>query len=129
MSHCPVLPHSDPKQASISGAPLENMKEYISDPSRIVYACWEHKDITRMGDGVSRMAFTGQSFLSISIDMSVDIKLWPAEDGTVKCKSVGYSVDDMAKILGQVTTLFFATLMMCFVSRVFFVVFYRWRVC
>ncbi len=78
------------------------MKEYISDPSRIVFACWEHKDITRMGDGVFRMAFTGQSFLSISIDMSVDIQLCPAEDGTIKCKSVGYSVEDMAKLLGQV---------------------------
>lgn len=78
------------------------MKEYISDPSRIVFACWEHKDITRMGDGVFRMAFTGQSFLSISIDMSVDIQLRPADDGTIKCKSVGYSVEDMAKLLGQV---------------------------
>ena len=99
----PCSPLPGPNQASISGAPLENMKEYISDPSRIVYACWEHKDITRMGDGVFRMAFTGQSFLSISIDMSVDIRLWTAEDGTVKCKSVGYSVEDMAKLLGQVT--------------------------
>lgn len=78
------------------------MQEYTSDPSRIVYACWEHKDITDMGDGVFRMAFRGQSFLSISIDMSVDIQLWTAEDGTIQCKSVGYSVDDMAKLLGQV---------------------------
>lgn len=88
-------------EASISGAPLENMREYVSDPSRIVYACWEHRDITRMGDGVFRMAFRGQSFLSISIDMAVDIRLWAAEDGTIKCESVGYSVDDMAKLLGQ----------------------------
>ncbi|CAM9636980.1 unnamed protein product [Ectocarpus sp. 8 AP-2014] len=88
-------------EASISGAPLESMLEYISEPSRIVYACWEHKDITDMGDGVFRMAFRGQSFLSISIDMSVDIQLWTAEDGTIQCKSVGYSVDDMAKLLGQ----------------------------
>lgn len=78
------------------------MQEYISDPSRIVFACWEHKDITEMGDDVFRMAFRGQSFLSISIDMSVDIQLWTATDGTIQCKSVGYSVDDMAKLLGQV---------------------------
>ncbi|CAN0401387.1 unnamed protein product, partial [Hapterophycus canaliculatus] len=88
-------------QASIPAAPLESMQAYISDPSRIVFACWEHKDITRMEDGVFRMAFRGQSFLSISIDMSVDIRLWTAEDGTIKCRSVGYSVDDMAKLLGQ----------------------------
>lgn len=55
-----------------------------------------------MGDGLFRMAFKGQSFLSISIDMSVDIRLWTAEDGTIQCRSVGYSVDDMAKLLGQV---------------------------
>lgn len=95
------------------------MKEYISDPSRIVFACWEHKDITRMEDGVFRMAFTGQSFLSMSIDMSVDLQLWPAEDGTIKCKSVGYSVDQMAKLLGQVTIFLIGRADAAFLESVF----------
>lgn len=85
------------------------MREYVADPSRIVYACWDHEDITRIGDGLFRLGFSGQSFLSVSINMSVDIELRPGEGGTVQCKSVGYSVDDMAKILGQdfVDTFFF----------------------
>ena len=47
------------------------------------------------------MSFKGQSFLTVSIDMSVEIKLWLAPNGNIKCKSVGYSLDEMAKILGQ----------------------------
>lgn len=77
------------------------MQRYIADPARIVYACWDHRDITNLGGGVFRLAFTGQSFLSISIDMSVDIKLEAGKNGNIKAKSVGYSVEDMAKILGQ----------------------------
>lgn len=77
------------------------MEEYLSDPARIVYACWEHDDIIPMGDGVFRLKFSGQSFLSVSIDMSVDIKLWPGETGKIKCESIGFSAEDMAKILGQ----------------------------
>ncbi|CAM9876219.1 unnamed protein product [Sphacelaria rigidula] len=77
------------------------MQQYLSDPARIVYACWEHDDIARMEGGVFRLKFSGQSFLSVSIDMSVDIKLRPTGDGKIMCKSVGYSVEDMAKILGK----------------------------
>ena len=54
-----------------------------------------------MGDGVFRLAFTGQSFLSVSIDMSVDISLQSGANGAIKCKSVGYSMEYMANILGQ----------------------------
>ena len=94
------MPH-DTVQASIAGAPLASMQQYISDPARIVYACWDHPDITPMGDGVFRLAFTGQSFLSVSIDMSVDISLQSGANGAIKCKSVGYSMEYMANILGQ----------------------------
>ena len=48
------------------------------------------------------MGLKGQRFLTISIDMSVDIKFWAGPNGSVQCKSVGYSLDDMGKILGQV---------------------------
>lgn len=77
------------------------MQEYLSDPARIVYACWDHDDITPMGDGIFRMKFTGQNFLSVSIDLSVDIKLRVEQNGKILCNSVGYSVEDMAKLLGQ----------------------------
>ncbi|CAM9988303.1 unnamed protein product [Ascophyllum nodosum] len=88
-------------EASIPGASQASLKEYIADPSRIVYACWDHDLVTPLGDGVFRMSFKGQSFLTVSIDMSVEIKLWLAPNGNIKCKSVGYSLDEMAKILGQ----------------------------
>lgn len=77
------------------------MRQYISDPARIVYACWDHEDITQKGNGVFRLGFRGQSFLSISIDMSVDIQLFAGENGTIHCKSVGYSAEDMTKLLGK----------------------------
>lgn len=47
------------------------------------------------------MEFKGQSFLSVNIDMSVDIKLSASPNGNIQCKSVGYSLDSMVKILGQ----------------------------
>lgn len=80
---------------------MSSMQEYVSDPARIVYACWDHKDIARLGNGVFRLTLAGQAFMSISIDMSVDIKLQAESDGTIQCTSVGYSVDSMAKILGK----------------------------
>ena len=94
------MPH-DTAQASIAGASLASMQQYISDPARIVYACWDHPDITPLGDGVFRLAFTGQSFLSVSIDMSVDINLKVGDNRVVKVKSVGFSMESMAKLLGQ----------------------------
>lgn len=96
----PPVPY-DIAQASIAGASLVSMQQYISDPARIVYACWDHPDITPLGEGVFRLAFTGQSFLSVSIDMSVDISLEIGANCAVKVKSVGYSMEYMAKLLGQ----------------------------
>lgn len=89
------------KQAPVSGASLAMMQEYLKDPARIIYACWDHDDIIPMGDGMFRMVFSGQNFLSVSIDLSVDIKLRVDENGNILCKSIGYSVEDMAKLLGQ----------------------------
>lgn len=94
------MPH-DTIQASIAGASLASMQQYISDPPRIVYACWDHPDITPLGEGLFRLAFTGQNFLSVSIDMSVDISLKVGDNSVVKVKSVGYSMESMAKLLGQ----------------------------
>lgn len=96
----PPMPH-DTTQAAIAGASLASMQKYISDPARIVYACWDHPDITPLGEGMFRLAFTGQSFLSVSIDMSVDISLKVGANGFVTVKSVGFSMESMARLLGQ----------------------------
>ncbi|CAM9390727.1 unnamed protein product [Laminaria digitata] len=96
-----VFGSSQRVEAPIAGASLASMQHYISDPARIVYACWDHPDITPMGEGVFRLAFSGQSFLSVSIDLSVDISIEAGANGVVKVKSVGYSMEYMAKLLGQ----------------------------
>lgn len=77
------------------------MQQYLSEPSRIIYASWDNKDIEPKGDGVFRMRVTSQSFLSVSIDMFVDLEVAVKGDGKIGCKSIGFSVDSMGKFLGQ----------------------------
>ncbi|CAM9817283.1 unnamed protein product [Choristocarpus tenellus] len=89
-------------EATIPGAPIASMNGFLlDDPSRIVYACWNHDDIEVLAEkGHFRLSLRGQSFLAVSIDMSVDIKLWE-EGGKVLCKSTAYSVEDVMKVLGS----------------------------
>lgn len=76
------------------------MQKYLSDPARIVYACWDPAAVERRDDGVFRMRFK-EKFLSISIDMYVDVKFEVGDEGEILCRSVAFSVDDMTRFLGQ----------------------------
>ncbi|CAM9183401.1 unnamed protein product [Discosporangium mesarthrocarpum] len=88
-------------EAPIPGASIASMEEYLlRDPSRVVYACWDNDLIEPLGDGHFRLRLKGQAFLTVSIDMSVDIRMWE-EGGMVKCKSTGYSAEEMTQILGR----------------------------
>jgi hypothetical protein len=54
-------------EASIPGASAESLRSYLhTDPTRIIYACWDRKNLEKLDDGLFRIFLKDQKVLNLT---------------------------------------------------------------
>ena len=68
------------------------IQHYLRQPQRLVHALADNSRIDQLSDEVFRLKMRPLSFLSLSIQPTVDLKIWAEPNGTINLRSLGCQI-------------------------------------
>jgi len=74
------------------------IKHYLRQPQRLVQALVESSRIEQLGEELFRLKMRPLSFMMLTIQPTVDMRVWTESDGSVHLKSVGCQILGMEYI-------------------------------
>ena len=68
------------------------IKHYLRQPHRLVQALVDHSRIEQLGEEIFRLKMRPLSFMMLTIQPTVDMRVWAEADGTVHIESVACEI-------------------------------------
>jgi len=65
---------------------------YLRQPQRLVHALVDHNRIQQLSEEVFRLKMRPMTFMSLSIQPTVDMRVWAESNGTIYVRSVGCEI-------------------------------------
>jgi hypothetical protein len=82
---------SQPVEIAVPEQPIP-IQHYLRQPQRLVNALVDQKRIQQLSEEVFRLKMRPLSFMSLSIQPTVDMRVWAESNGTIYLRSVGCEI-------------------------------------
>ncbi|MEJ1938929.1 DUF1997 domain-containing protein, partial [Nostoc sp. NIES-2111] len=82
---------SQPVEIAVPDQPIP-IQHYLRQPQRLVNALVDHKRIQQLSEEIFRLKMRPLSFMSLSIQPTVDMRVWAESNGTIYLRSVACEI-------------------------------------
>ncbi|BCL36762.1 DUF1997 domain-containing protein [Nostoc sp. MS1] len=82
---------SQPVEIAVPDQPIP-IQHYLRQPQRLVNALVDQKRIQQLSEEIFRLKMRPLSFMSLSIQPTVDMRVWAESNGTIYLRSVGCEI-------------------------------------